>query len=135
MQPADAELDDAAYDANMRSAVSGSLSESADRLSSSSGTSVIGDASDSDDADSDANGAAQRKDAGIAACTNAVTPSEGNIAAQRTRSWDDSVEEGMAKIDAETPSGGNADKQCALQPLPARSNCRSKYKHLSLSCC
>ena len=110
---ADAELDDAAYDANMRSAVSGSLSETADRLPSSSDSSFVGDASDSDDAHSDAEvaeGVLPQAEAGGSALR---APQGGpKIAAQRTRSWDDSVEEGMASIDADFPIDADADKRC-----------------------
>ena len=94
----------------MRSAVSGSLSETADRLPSSSDSS-IGDASDGDDAHSHVEAVVAQTDAGVNAAT---APQElKNIAAQRTRSWDDSVEEGMARIDADTPQSNDALKGCA----------------------
>ncbi len=116
---ADAELDDAAYDANMRSAASASLSEAADRFSNGSDhSSSIGDASDSDDADNDAEvvrDVMPRANAadGPAGSVKTLPHGEHKIAAQRTRSWDDSVEEGMAEIDADTPLGDDTDKRYA----------------------
>ena len=102
---ADAELDDAAYDANMRSAVSGSLSEVADALPSRP-ESIDGDTSASTDDSSDAEGREVRLQLGLTAGTaGADLPRQahgGHVSTtQRTRSWDDSVEESMAKIDAD----------------------------------
>ena len=117
---ADAELDDAAYDANMRSAASASLPETADRFPNSSDhSSSIGDASDSDDAHSNAQDVTDvlpRPIVGDAAGGSLKASPHGDhkVAAQRTRSWDDSVEEGMAEIDADTPLEDGADKRCAF---------------------
>ncbi len=114
---ADAELDDAAYDANMRSAASASLSETADRFPDSSDrSSSIGDASDSD-ADHSDGGVIRdvpQADAADAAGGSMTTAPHGDhkASAQRTRSWDDSVEEGMAKLDADPPLGADTDKRC-----------------------
>jgi hypothetical protein len=98
-------LDDAAYDANMRSAASLSLSEAADALPAGPDRGN-GDASSGTDDDSDAEVADVQvllDTPDIAGAADLPRQAHGgrNNVAQRTRSWDESVEEGMAKIDAD----------------------------------
>ena len=96
----------------MRSTASGSLSEAADALPSGSERG-IGDASFSTDDDSDAEVADVRMclatpDDTVGAESRQQTHGSCYGPAQRTRSWDDSVEEGMAKIDADAAADDTA---------------------------